>query len=303
MKRMDRNLTQFYKDLFHNTGGYSPCGPLLEVVYPGDFFQIVEGKMVVLGNIYKMGFVDHDEIEIGNPTPLNPKQWNTKSGVTVPYLAKGDGVNVFEGEVDFFREIIQFENRGSYAFLANSPELIKILNWNEIRNGILIKLVQTEFSFRDVYVVTECVTASEWTLAVAASNDAEIKIEKRSSEGYKGSFFGDREKNVSESKNLAFYHQEKNRKSNFFKAQRIVPNYDALEEYRQTRTLNTEPKCKWVKEFYDYNFTCDPSHVAVPITAYSYGINLLKGNVLNANTALHYFEWQTFGLKDLERLC
>ncbi|HET6992936.1 MAG TPA: hypothetical protein VFJ43_16510, partial [Bacteroidia bacterium] len=58
------------------TGGFIPTKPLNQNVYPGDFFQIINGEMIALGNIFLKGVVDNDNVEIGYGTKLNPANWN-----------------------------------------------------------------------------------------------------------------------------------------------------------------------------------------------------------------------------------
>ena len=36
-----------------NTHGFIPTKPLNQNVYPGDFFQIINGEFIVLGNIFR----------------------------------------------------------------------------------------------------------------------------------------------------------------------------------------------------------------------------------------------------------
>jgi hypothetical protein len=56
--------------------------------FPGDFFQIHNGEMILLGNIFKSPIIDAADVEFGDAraVKLNAANWQFSEGVTKPYL-------------------------------------------------------------------------------------------------------------------------------------------------------------------------------------------------------------------------
>lgn len=49
---MDNIYRNFYRNVYLRSGGYIPSHPLGCAIFPGDFFQIRNGHIVILGNIF-----------------------------------------------------------------------------------------------------------------------------------------------------------------------------------------------------------------------------------------------------------
>ncbi|WP_316828549.1 hypothetical protein [Pedobacter miscanthi] len=65
---MENVYRNFYRNFYMRTNGFIPVSPLGQTVYPGDFFQIRNGQMIVLGNIYRNGVIEPQDIEMGFPS-------------------------------------------------------------------------------------------------------------------------------------------------------------------------------------------------------------------------------------------
>ena len=126
--------------------------------------------MVVLGNIFRNRVLDPEDAEFEYGILLNPAGWNFSDGVTKPYSGRGTGHGTMQGNFEFSKQVLAFAANGSFFFKGNMPESVKLLNWNEIQQSLIIKLTQVFYSFRDLYVVTECATVDDWTLAISGSD-------------------------------------------------------------------------------------------------------------------------------------
>lgn len=301
---MNSIYRKFYKGFYLKTGGYIPMKPLNQNVYPGDFFQIRNGEMIILGNIYKKKLVIPENSYFENGIKLNPATWSFNEGVTKPYSGRGTGNNPIEGEFEFSRQILSFDGSGSYFFRGNEPEAVKIGNWNDIKDGLIIKLTQTLYSFRDLYLVTECVTNSNWTLAIASSEDAELEIATDSENYGLVDIFGHSSSRTIQSRDIEYYNREEDRKPVFLKAKKLAVQNEHLDTFISELISEYASRNEWANDFFDYDFYSEGASFA-PNVSQAAEINLLdllQANQLNPNTALLYFRWIDANLDDIEKL-
>ena len=59
---MERVFRNFYRNFYHRTGGFLPTQSHDLRISPGDFFQIMDGDIMVLGNILRKGLINDDEV-------------------------------------------------------------------------------------------------------------------------------------------------------------------------------------------------------------------------------------------------
>ena len=218
---MEKVFEEYYRTFYSRTG-FIPTQPFNNNLYPGDFFQIRRGEIVVLGNIYMNNLVSPENCYLGDPCPLNGSSWSFHSGVSKPYSGRGTGDNVFEGQFEYSRQVLAFNRKGSFYFKARQPETIRIDNWNFLKDELIIKLTQTNFSFRELYVVTESATAADWSLVIAGSENGELEIATDAKNFGLVDIFGDHSSKTIQSKEIEYYQREDKRKPNFFKAKKLV---------------------------------------------------------------------------------
>ncbi len=272
-------------------------------MYPGDFFQIRNGEIIVLGNIFQNNMVDKENIELRYGVQLNPAAWNFSDGISKPYSARGTGQGAIEGSFEFSKQIIAFSGTGSFIFKCNAPESVKILNWNEIAQQLIIKLTQTMYSFRELYLVTEIAVPQDWTLAISGSDNGELEIATESENDGLVDIFGQAGTKTTQSKGIEYYHHETKRKPVFFKAKKLVPQQDKLEGFINDYIPGRMNAGKWASSFYKNDFYEDPVYVsALTENAQMCMTDMLAPNELNPNTALLYFRWEDAGLEDIEKL-
>jgi hypothetical protein len=300
---MENVYRKFYRNFYIRTGGFIPTKPLNQNIYPGDFFQIRNGEMIVLGNIFRNGIVDPEECRFRYGNKLNPVGWSFGEGVTKPYSGRGSGHGSIAGEFEFSKQILAFADFGCFFFKGNDPESVKILNWGDLQQQLIIKLTQTYYSFREAYVVTESASASDWTLAVASSDKGELEIATDSENFGLVDIFGHHSARTIQSKDIEFYHREPNRRPGFFKARKLVVQDEKLEVFISELINQRLGQDEWAGGFYDYDFHYDTVFTSqIPGNMQASMLDMLQANQLNPNTALLYFRWADMNLDDLEKL-
>lgn len=301
---MDSLFQKFYKGFYLNTGGFIPSKPLNQNVYPGDFFQIRNGEMVILGNVFRRSVVSMDVCELSAGIALNQSQWDFNDGVTKPYAGRETANYELENEFKYSKQILAFREAGSYYFRAKDPESVKIVNWQEIQQELIIKLTQTFFSFREVYVVTECATTSSWTLAIASDEAAELEIATKEENFGLVDIFGSENVETVWSKNIQYFDRQEGRSPRFFKAKKLVVQQEKLEVFVNDLIGQWSQQETWANDFFDYDFfkgtqSHRPNYNGNMETSV---LDMLQANQLNPNTALLYFKWEDANLDDVYKL-
>jgi hypothetical protein len=300
---MENVYRNFYRNFYIRTGGFIPTKPLNRNIYPGDFFQVRNGEMIVLGNIFRNGIVDPDDCSFGYGTRLNPAGWNFSDGLSKPYSGRGSGHGSGDGEFEFSKQILAFAARGSFFFRGNEPESVRIVNWTDLQPQLIIKLTQTCYSFRELYVVTESATTADWTLAVSGSDKGELEIATDSENFGLVDLFGHHASRTIQSKDIEYYHRESKRKPCFYKARKLAVQDEKLDYFISELISGQQEQQEWASNFYDYNFHHEPVHTPTNAESGKASVlDMLQANELNPNTALLYFKWTDANLDDVEKL-
>lgn len=301
---MSNVFKKFYRSFYNRTNGFIPTKPLNQNMYPGDFFQIRNGEMIVLGNIFRNKVVSVDECEFENGITLNPNNWNFSEGVSKPYSGRDQVQNPLEGQFKFNKQVLAFNGFGSFFFSSNNVESVRIVNWSEIQQELIIKLTQIMYSFRELYVVTECAVASDWALAIAGTDAAELEITTESENFGLVDLFGNGTSKTIQARDIEFHHRETKKKPSFFKAKKLVVQQEKLDvfisELIGERTKNT----LWATNFFEYNFHENDTDFSTPVSTNAQAclLDMLQANELNPNTALLYFRWGDASLDDIEKM-
>ncbi|WP_130735394.1 hypothetical protein [Flavobacterium sp. J27] len=290
---------KFYRNCYFKTNGFIPSSPLNKTLFLGDFFHIVNGEMIVLGNIFSGNIVDSKNVTFDHNIPLNPEAWKFHEGVSKPYAGRGTGQSI-DGDFEFSKQIIAFETSGSFLFHANHPEAVKIKNWTDIQNELIIKLTQTYYSFRKLYVITETASASDWTLAIAGAKNGELEIAMETENFGLVDLFGHHNSKTIQSKDIDYYNRQKERKPSFFKAKKLIEQDEKLPVFINELIYQRSLIKQWGNTFYTYDLDSNHDHdVALLNNAQISILDLLPGNQLNPNTALQYFKWTDTSLDDV----
>ncbi|MRX41865.1 hypothetical protein GJU43_21490 [Flavobacterium sp. LC2016-23] len=301
---MERIYKKFYRHCYLKTAGFIPARPLSQSLFPGDYFQIKNGEIIVLGNLYRNSILPPEDAELSAVVHLNASNWNFSDGISKPYSGRGNGHGAIEGQFEFSRQILSFASKGSFIFKAEEPQSIKINNWNAIQQQLIIKLTQTLFSFREIYIVTESATATHTTLAIAGEKEAELELASETENFGLVDIFGHPGTKTIQSKDIEYYHHETKRKPAYFKAKKLVVQDDKLAFFVSDFMAKTNNSSEWTDTFYDSNFHNDADYNAQRIMQHpeGYFLDMLQANELNPNTALLYFKWADANLDDIEKL-
>jgi hypothetical protein len=181
--------------------------------------------------------------------------------------------------------------------------MVRIANWEHLQQHLIIKLTQINFSFREVYVVTDIANASSWTLAVAGSEKGELEIASNEETFGPVNIFGLSSARTIQAKDIEYYYCETGRYPNFFKAKKLITNREEAKLITSNAITNLADKDDWANRFYGQELDFEPGR-----QTYYQGegnldlLDMLKANELNPNTALRYFSWADASLDDIERL-
>ncbi|VXB08840.1 conserved hypothetical protein [Flavobacterium sp. 9AF] len=296
---MDTIYRKFYRNCYFKTNGFIPSNPINKTLFPGDFFHIINGEMVILGNIFSGKIVDTKNVEFDHNIPLNPDSWKFSDGVTKPYAGRGTGQSI-DGNFEFSKQILAFESSGSFLFYAHQPEAVKIKNWTDIQNELIIKLTQTYYSFRKLYLITETASTSDWTLAISGSKKGELEIAIETENFGLVDIFGHQNSRTIQSKDIEYYNRQNERNPSFFKAKKLTEQYEKLPVFINELIYQRSLIKQWGETFYTYDVTSNHDYdVALLNNAQISILDLLSGNQLNPNTALQYFKWADTCLDDV----
>lgn len=293
---MDNLFQNFYRKFYQNTNGFIPSNPITQNLYPGDFFQIQKGEIIILGNIFRNNLIYSDVSKIDNNIQINSQQWTFKEGTSTSITNNSNGA--------WTKQILKFDGPGSFYFKGSNPTVTRIANWNEINQELIIKLTQTFYSFREVYVVTESATTSNWTLVIANSDKGELEIANDSDDIGGFDTFGHESSRTIQSKDLEFYYKHVGKTPNFFKAKKIVIQDEKQEAFINELINKRKNRDEWAALFFDNEFISNDDNIPNHISQNSLGsiLDMLQPNELNPNTALLYFKWADTNFDDIEKL-
>lgn len=301
---MDHPYKNFYRQFYLKTGGFLPTKPLNKNFFPGDYFQIKNGEMILLGNIYRNAIISHHDADISGIISLNESNWNFSDGISKPYSGRALAQGSIDGQFEFSKQVLAFANRGSFIFKAEDPDSVKINNWNEIQQQLIIKLTQTLYSFRELYVVTESATAANTTLATAGEPNAELELASDAENFGLVDIFGQQNTKTIQSKDIEYYHRETKRKPAYFKAKKLVVQDEKLAYFISDFIAKENNISEWADSFFESNFhnEIDYNTQMIMQNAQGFYLDMLQSNELNPNTALLYFKWADANLDDIEKL-
>lgn len=300
---MENVFRNYYRQCYLRTGGFIPAMPLGQNMLPGDFFQLRNGQMILLGNIFRNGLIDPDNLVISRNIPLNQAAWEISEGVSKAYSGRSARQGPVEGSFEFSKQLLVFANRGSFLFKGQSPQSLRIDNWHDWQQALIIKLTTSVFSFREVYVVTESAAPSGWTLAVAGDEEAELEIATESENFGLVDIFGHHAARTIQSKDIEYYHRDEKKKPVFFKAKKLAVQEDRMQVFISELIARSQQYNEWASSFYNCDFHYDHRFSYEQEQYLRAGLlDMLQANELNPNTALLYFKWVDTTMDDVEKL-
>ena len=169
-------LQQYRQNCFEQSG-YLAATPTQAPLQVGDFAQVEQGEVKVLGNLRGVNFPN--EIIVAE-TLISPKQipWVLMQGVD--HQQKLQQSDRLSGEhsnlTNWQKHSYQFKNPQSYIFHGKEGLCERIANWHEISDEVTLRLTQSQYSFRHVMVITDILKFTQWGLAIAATNHGQLDL-------------------------------------------------------------------------------------------------------------------------------
>lgn len=268
----------FYQT-FHARTGWLPMPALIHPVAIGDVCQMRAGHAQALFNLAGLNLLE--PILSSGELALDPLAWSMRAGVRQTFCERRETADDGAAGV-LTRQVLTFEQAGSFVFHGLAPTARYLLNWNRLSADATLKLTQLHYAFRHIYVVTAVATTRDWALAIAGQADAHLEMAAELDSSDVSGLLGDGTARIERSKGLACTEQGRGRPAHFFKAKKLVISdalYDLLlaqilaqvgphGRHTMLRLLDTDP------------------------------LNLLKANELNLTTAIDFFSWSDFSLED-----
>jgi len=294
----------FYRQFYLKTGGFIPTSPLNKNLFPGDYFQIKNGEIVLLGNIYRNSIISPEDTKFSTVISLNTSSWNFSDGISKPYSSRGSGQNPIEGQFEFSKQVLAFANKGSFIFRSEEPQCIKISNWKEIQQQLIINMTNSQFSFRELYIVTESATATSTTLAIAGESGAELELVTDDENFGLVDIFGHASTRTIQCKDIEYYHRETKNKPSYFKAKKLAVHEEMLTSFVINFIDKVHTADEWEIPLFGSTFhnEIDYSRQILRQHAQGHFLDTLRSIELNPNTAPLYFTWSDANLDDVEKL-
>lgn len=298
-----RNLFhKFYVSFYTKTGGYVPAKPFNQSLYPGDFFQVRNGEVIVLGNIYFGNMIRPEDVNLVYDEHPHAPAWKMEDGVRRLYSGRSNGTGFGGGEFEFSKQVLGFNSYGSFLFSSDNRGTLRIGNWGDLQDQLIIKLTQAYYSFREVYVVTESAGATRWALAIGGNQDAELEIATATENFGLTDIFDHSDVRTIQSKNIEYYHMQKDSIPSFFRAKKLVVQDERVRTFVNELIVQRRRHQEWAQVF--FNQFAVPSPYIPPLSTNTQLslLDTLRANELNPNTALLYFKWADMDLDDIASL-
>lgn len=286
---------KFYRDCYLQTG-WIPMQPLTRPIELGDVCQIHHGYFQSLMNITNINLVEN--IVVSEPILLNPIDWCIRNGAQQTHCATEhytgyDSDNAGMGEAvpssdhgHRTRQVIEFSQPGSFLYHGDKPMCRLILNWGDLKDDATLKLTQSHYSFRDIYIVTGVAITNQWGLAIAGGDGAQLEMSASANTTDFFALMSHSSGRTEQCKDIATYERSYEQGAYFFKAKKLVLSDKIHDEYL-CRLLENKSDLtdRSVANWFNNNL-----------------INLVKSNEQNLATTIGFFDWVDVSLDDLERL-
>jgi hypothetical protein len=254
----------FYTDSYLNTG-WLPMQPLTYRVAIGDICQIRQGRLSRI-------------------IPLS--DWRLSLGVQQSFsearFAEGEGGERY----CHTRQVLEFAHADNFMFHANEVSAQLLLNWNQIRDDLTLKLTQLHYGFREAYVVTCVATMNEWGLVVAGQSGARLEMSAAIDSTDRFLLLSHRSAKADQCHGIANYDLGRGQAAHFFKAKKLIISDEMHDRYlcqvvENSAHLRQSDVASWL----DANL-----------------LDLAKNNELNLNSCMKYFSWVDISLDDVTLL-
>lgn len=283
------NNRTFFHQCYLQTGGWIPMTPMLSRLELGDFGQVNRQRVNLLGNVFSLHLVE--DIDIAEDIHLNHDNWKISSGVQRSLSEReqvvDDSMDGGQSIVEWQKQVLKFDDSGSFFFHGHNPIARMVLNWSRFKNDVTLKLSQADFSFREVMVVTEVATLDNWTLAISGAANAEMQLSAQTSSNDLFALLGEQSCRAEHSRDIATFERHIEPLCYFFKGKKLALRDHKKEHFiRQTLEQRERFGEDSVANWLNTNM-----------------LNRVESNELNIATCLEFFDWVDLTLDDVEKLC
>ena len=169
-------LQQYNQDCFKQSG-YLAASPTQVPLQVGDFAQVEQGQVQVLGNLSHVNFPN--EIAIGQISICEKGiPWVLSAGVERQQkLQQSDILGTEQASLGSWQKYrYQFNRPQNFIFHGREGLCERICNWSQIRDEVTLRLTQSHHSFRQVMVITDVLKFEQWGLAIAAKANGLLEL-------------------------------------------------------------------------------------------------------------------------------
>ncbi|MCA2997718.1 MAG: hypothetical protein ING75_03860 [Rhodocyclaceae bacterium] len=273
----------FYRQCYQVTG-WVPAQSLTQRFSIGEICQIRNGRLQPLLNIGDAHLVEN--LMLSHEIPLHQNDWQLSQGAHQVLSEKIED-KIATGSQDVWtRQVIEFSGKQDFVFHALAPKARLLLNWNQIRDDLTLKLTQLHYSFRHVYVVTAVASAVEWGLAVAGEAGARLEMSSAVSDCNYFRLLSHPSAQSDRCTGMASFEVSRGEPAHFIQAKKLVMSDAMSDRYLQRVVENTE----------------ELSHEEVANWLQTDFFDQIRANELNLTTSMGFFSWVDVSLDDVELL-
>lgn len=276
--------SEFYSAFFRDSylqSGWIPVHPFGQSIANGDVFQLHQHQLLPLLNIQQLDLT-HQE-KYSETVALREQDW-PETSACVQTHNNGYNEETPSGISQFRQQHYAFHERGAYLFKGKNPSGRFMLNWHHIAEELIVKLTQSKFTFQEVYVVTDIAEIPHWGLAIAARENAELRLMSETNNS--NCLFESEHCQMNDSSYLSFYEHSHFRPLYFFRAKKLRLSAKKYDEYL-VELLNSK------------GVVSQPFHKNWLQTSL---LKMASSNELNISTCMDFFEWQEVGLDDVVKM-
>lgn len=275
------NPATFARDIYTHTGGWIPMNPITARVALGDFGQLSEGRLRILGSLADRGLQSH--IVTATDLLLDRDRWRLEKGVQQSFCQTEFIHEADDTQEYLTRQVLEFIESSAFFFSVEEPSCDLIVNWAEFSDDVIVSLTQAASQFREVYVVTSVVRSDRWSYAVAAKAGAQLETTTSLDEQDPMTLSSDRSCRVIRKSDLAEFAWGRDEPAWFFRGKKLTlaqDKRDALLRRLIGDTADASPQIlsDWLRS--------DP-------------LGLLRAGELSIANCLDYFSWTDISLDDL----
>ena len=273
----------FYRDCILKTS-WIPMQNLRQEISIGDVMQIRHGSLCTLLNLSEAHLIE--PLVISPAIPFGDCAWNFSYGAHQSHTEMQAFDDANGERYSQTRQVLDFLHPGNFLFHATAGHAHLLLNWDQRKSDVILKLTQTHYQFREVYVVTAVATMREWGLVVAGQDEARLEMSAASNSHDQFSLLSHQSARVDVSRGIAHIDIGSGQAAHFFKAKKLILSDATIDRYQTRLAENTTHlKEKQVAQWLNAEM-----------------INVGRAADLNLSTCMDYFSWRDMSLNDIAEL-